>query len=61
MGKGGSKRKVGETRMPMQHWYDGWLLVGWNGAKEGFKQKMAEINEADTDNVEILPPTPTPA
>ena len=28
--------------------------------KEVFKQKMAEINKADNNNGEILPPTPTP-
>ena len=28
--------------------------------KEVFKQKMAEIDEADADDGEILPPTPTP-
>jgi hypothetical protein len=44
----------------MQHWYEGWLLVGWNGAKEMFKQKMVEINKTDADDRKILPPTPTP-
>ena len=28
--------------------------------KEVFKRKMAEIDEADNDDGEILPPTPTP-
>ena len=44
----------------MQHWYEGQLLVGWNGAKEVFKKKMAEIDKADAEDGEILPPTPTP-